>query len=375
MLNRSTHLAPAPASLIAVVIAGLLVASSGLFAADGPRSIPRRPDGHPDLSGTYDVATLTPLERPAQYGDRLTVSEREAKEYADHWLKNLAKDAVPSDPNRGAPPKGGQGFYIPEFNGAAGGVGGYNAFFIDLGSSTFKIDGKYRTSILFDPPNGQLPALTAEGQQRTAIESSDNHPNTGDAWWLGQQQGPYDDPELRPLGERCLLGFGSTSGPPMLPVMYNNMKRIVQTDRYVMIEIEMVHDARIIRLDSQHPPATVRKWMGDSIGHWEGDTLVVDTTNFRELTGIGGASERLHVVERFTRVDANTLLYRFTVEDPATWTRAWSGEYPWPATAERVFEYACHEGNYALGNIMRGARQLEAEAMAKKAEAGGKGSE
>jgi hypothetical protein len=372
------RLAPVRASLtacVAVVVAALFLTSSALWGADGRRAIPRRPDGRPDLSGTYDVATLTPLVRPAQYGDRLTVTEKEAKEYADHWLNNLAKDAVPSDPGRGAPPKGGQDFFIPEFNGAAGGVGGYNAFFIDLGSSTFKIDGKYRTSIVFDPPNGQLPPLTPEGQERRAIEDSDDHPNTGDAWWLGQKQGPYDDPELRPLAERCLLGFGSTSGPPMLPVMYNNMKRIVQTDRYVMIEIEMNHDARIIRLDSQHPPATVQKWLGDSIGRWEGDTLVVDTTNFRKQhTGFGGASDQLHVVERFTRVDADTVLYKFTVDDPGTWTKSWSGEYPWPATSEHVFEYACHEGNYALGNIMRGARQLEADAMAKKAEPG-KGSE
>ena len=368
--RRSTR----TSALIAAALAGGLVASGAGFAADGARAIPRRPDGRPDLSGTYDVATLTPVERPAKLGDRLTLTEKEAKEYADHWLNNLAKDEVPSDPDRGAPPKGGQDFYIPEFNGAAGGVGGYNAFFVDLGNSTFKIDGKYRTSIIIDPPNGQIPPLTEDGQRRMAIELADNHPNTGDAWWLEREQGPYDDPELRPLGERCLLGFGSTSGPPMLPVMYNNMKRIVQTDHYVMIEIEMNHDARIVRLGGEHPPATVRKWMGDSIGRWEGDTLVVDTANFREQSGFSGASENLHVVERFTRIDADTLLYQFTVEDPKTWTKPWSGEYPWPATAERVFEYACHEGNYALGNIMRGARILEAEALAKKAESG-KGSE
>ena len=132
----------------------------------------------------------------------------------------------------------------------------------------------------------------------------------------------------------------------------------------------MNHDARIIRLGGGHPPATVRKWIGDSIGRWEGDTLVVDTTNFREQSGFSRASENLHVVERFTRIDANTLLYQFTVEDPKTWTKPWSGEYPWPATAERVFEYACHEGNYALGNIMRGARILEAEAAGEEGRGG-----
>ena len=313
--------------------------------------------------------------RPSKYSDRLTLTEKEAKEYADYWLNNLAKDAEPSDPNRGAPPKGGQDFYIPEFNGAAGSVGGYNAFFVDLGNSVFRIDGKYRTSIVVDPPNGQIPAFTEDALHRMAIEIADNRPNTGEAWWVGEKQGPYDDPELRPLGERCLLGFGSTSGPPMLPVMYNNLKRIVQTDRYVMIEIEMNHDARIIRLDAEHPPASVRKWMGDSVGRWEGDTLVVDTTNFREPSGYGATSEELHVIERFTRVDADTLVYHFTVEDPKTWKESWSGEYPWPASGGRVYEYACHEGNYALGNIMRGARMLETEALAKKAQANGKGSE
>ncbi|HUP22895.1 MAG TPA: hypothetical protein VNB06_08130, partial [Thermoanaerobaculia bacterium] len=175
----------------------------------------------------------------------------------------------------------------------------------------------------------------------------------------------YDDPELRPLGERCLLGFGSTAGPPMLPVMYNNMKRIVHTDDTVMILAEMNHDVRVVRLDSEHEPAEIRKWMGDSIGWWDGDTLVVDTTNFREDTGLSMASKDLHVVERFTRIDADTLLYQFTVEDPSTWSQPWSGEYPWPASDDRVYEYACHEGNYALGGILRGARLLEREAAEK----------
>jgi hypothetical protein len=365
MHDRAIRLAGLPA-LFSLAIAGALLVSAPASSADGSAEIPRRPDGRPDLSGTYDVATLTPFERPAKFGDRLTFTDQEAKEYADYWLKNLAKDAAPSDPNRGAPPVGGQDFYIPEFNGAAGGVGGYNAFFVDLGTSTFKIDGNYRTSIITDPPNGHLPPLTADGQRRMAIELADYHPNTGDAWWLGREQGPYDDPELRPLGERCLLGFGSTSGPPMLPVMYNNMKRIIQTDTHVTIVVEMNHDARVIRLNAEHAPPTIRKWMGDSVGHWEGDTLVVDTTGFREQSGFSGASEDLHVVERFRRVDANTLLYQFTVEDPTTWTKPWSGEYPWPASSERLYEYACHEGNYALGNIMRGARILEDEARAKK---------
>jgi hypothetical protein len=172
--------------------------------------------------------------------------------------------------------------------------------------------------------------------------------------------GSYDDPERRPLGERCLLGFGSTSGPPALPnYFYNNLHQIVQTPDAVMIQTEMVHDARIVRMNAQHLPATIRKWMGDSVGHWEGDTLVVDTTNFTAETRYRGSTENLHVVERFTRVDARSLKYRFTIEDPATWTRPWTGEYTWPATDELMYEYACHEANYAMGDILRGARQRE----------------
>jgi hypothetical protein len=346
----------------------LLVASVGAAAAS---DIPRRPDGKPDLSGTYDVATLTPLSRPGRFADKPAFTEAEAKEFAAYWLGNLAKDAAPSDPNREAPPEGGTEIYVPEFSGAAGGVGGYNAFYVDIGTSAFQIDGRYPTSIIVDPPNGQMPAFTPAAMKRMAAMSDFRQPNTGTAWWIDQPTGPYDDPELRPLGERCLLGFGSTSGPPMLPVMYNNMKRIVQTDDTVMILAEMNHDARVIRLDSEHEPAHVRKWMGDSIGWWEGDTLVVDTTNFREQSGLMFASKDLHVVERFTRVDEKTLLYRFTVEDPSTWTQPWSGEYPWPASDERVYEYACHEGNYALGGILRGARVLEKEAESAKAGAPG----
>ena len=151
------------------------------------------------------------------------------------------------------------------------------------------------------------------------------------------------------MAERCLMGFGSTAGPPMLPVLYNNLKRIVQTDDTIMIQVEMVHDARIVRMNQEHAPPEIRSWLGDSVGRWEGDTLVVDTTNFRDTPSLGGASLDLHVVERFTRIDASTLLYKFTVDDPAVWTAPWSGEYVWPATNDKVYEYACHEANYSFG--------------------------
>jgi len=207
--------------------------------------------------------------------------------------------------------------------------------------------------------------MTPQAQQRTASTgratraTSDEQAREDDPG-LDPTPGAYDDPERRPLGERCLLGFGSTSGPPALPVLYNNLHQIVQTPEHVIILNEMVHDVRIVRMNAPHLPASVRKWMGDSVGRWDGDTLVVDTTNFTDKTRFRGATDNLHVVERFTRVDGKTLLYRFTIEDPATWTTPWTGEYTWPKTDEHVYEYACHEGNYALGNILRGARLKEA---------------
>jgi hypothetical protein len=191
-------------------------------------------------------------------------------------------------------------------------------------------------------------------------------PDAGEAAVAGPP-GAFDGPELRPLSERCLLGFGNTSGPPTLPnYFYNNLKQIVQSRDTVILLNEMVHDARVVRMNAEHVPPTIRKWMGDSVGRWDGDTLVVDTTNFTNKTRYNGSGEQLHVVERFTKTDANTILYRFTVEDPTTWERSWTGEYPWRTTDEKLYEYACHEGNYSLGGMLRGARQKEAEDAAKK---------
>lgn len=312
----------------------------------------------PDLSGTYNIATLTPLQRPERFGDKATITEEEAQEIAKYWEENLAKDAEKSDPDREAPPEGGVEIYIPEFSGAAGGVGGYNAFYVDIGESNFALDGSYRTSIINQPSNGRMPELSAQGMQKAIAQRANFNENTGTAWWVERGVGPYDNPENRPLAERCILGFGSTSGPPALPVMYNNLKRIVQTDKSIIIYNEMNHDARVVRMNAEHLPAESRSWLGDSIGRWEGETLVVDTTNFREEPGLFMASQDLQVIERFTRLDDNTLLYAFTVNDP-NWSEPWGGEYPWPATEDKVYEYACHEGNYALGGILRGARVLE----------------
>ncbi len=339
-------------------VAGLAVA----FPMVGPADVPTTSSGHPDLSGTYDTATLTPLQRPARYGDKLTLTDAEAEAIARGEAEYLAGQDAATDPDRAPPPAGGDGS-----TGAAGNVGGYNAFWIDRGAGAFKIDGKWRTSIITVPQNGRRPELTSLAKRAAAARASRSRPNTGEAWWIkeGIEPGPYDDPELRPLAERCLLGFGSTGGPPMLPVLYNNLKRIVQTDDHIAILVEMVHDVRIIRMNAEHDPPDVRKWLGDSVGRWEGDTLVVDTTNFRDRPALSGASRNLHVIERFRRIDDRTLLYSFTVDDPTVWTEPWGGEYIWPATENRVYEYACHEANYSFGGILRGARILEAEALGK----------
>jgi hypothetical protein len=323
----------------------------------------------PDLSGTYDTATLTPLERPREFGDNLYLTREEAERIAARTASRLAAADKVDDPNREAPPSGGDGS-----GGAAGNVGGYNAFWIDSGDKVIEVGGKFRTSIITDPPNGRMPPMLASARERMvrSFAGVADRGNTGEAWWVkvGDGRGPYDNMEQRPLAERCLLGFGSTGGPPMLPVLYNNVKRIVQSEDHVLIQVEMVHDARIVRLNSEHLPKHIRRWLGDSIGHWEGDTLVVETTNFHPRAGFRGASENLRVVERFNRNDDGSLHYAFTVEDPTTWERPWSGEYTWPRTDDKLFEYACHEANYALGNIMRGARLLEADALKDQAGAG-----
>jgi hypothetical protein len=318
--------------------------------------LPRTSDGHPDLTGTYDLAMLTPLVRPNAMP--AVLSDEEAAKLEKEVIERNKVLDQPIAGNRTAPPKGGDGSVGP-----AGNVGGYNNFWLDRGSQYSIVDGQRRTSIVIDPADGKVPQLTPEARQRqmsrlaqfrpTSDQTESNDPGLEPA-------GAYDDPERRPLGERCLLGFGSTSGPPILPnYFYNNLHQIVQTPTHVMILTEMVHDARVVRMNAKHLPSAIRMWMGDSIGYWDGDTLVVDTTNFTDKTRFRGSTPDMHVVERFTRVDARTLKYRFTIDDPKTWTKPWTGEYTWPATPERVFEYACHEGNYAMGNILRGARLRE----------------
>jgi hypothetical protein len=197
--------------------------------------------------------------------------------------------------------------------------------------------------MVIDPPDGRIPAMTANGQARRAAA-----PNGSS----------FDSVKDRPLTERCLVG--SPAGPPMLPALYNNNYQIVQTPDAIMIQVEMIHDTRIIRMNAPHAPPDVRLWLGDSIGHWEGDTLVVETTNFTGQTRYRGSSPDLKVTERFTRADDRSILYKATLEDPATWTKPWTLELPFIAAPGPIYEYACHEGNYAIEDILGGLRRTEA---------------
>ena len=340
---------------IPVLVAGVAAQTPAKKPAPAG-GIPRLADGHPDLQGTYDLGTLTPLERAA--GSALVLTDEEAKKREAQVAQRSAGLNAAIDGNRQAPPKGGDG--TP---GPYGNVGGYNNFWLDPGSHFTMIDGQKRASLLIDPPDGRVPPLAeAARQRRTAGDygrpTSDQAAREEDPGFEGPEA--YNDPEIRPLAERCLVGFSSTSGPPILPTyFYNNLHQIVQTRDHVMILTEMVHDARVVRMNGQHPPPTVRKWLGDSIGRWDGDTLVVETTNFSDKTRFRGSS-------RFTRLDARTLRYQFTIEDPETWTRPWTAEYAWPLTDDLMYEYACHEGNYAMGNILRGARLKEKNEEAAK---------
>jgi hypothetical protein len=362
---------------LAVATAAVWLASGPLAAqapkaAAKPPALPRTADGHPDLQGLYDVATMTPVERSAGVSS-LVLTKEEAAALEQYEAQRQVKNDAPLGADRGAPPVGGETStpksYLEFLERAGGGVvGGYNNFWLAGGTQMITVDGQKRSSLVMDPPDGKVPPMKPEARKRNAaLLAGAVSPDASEGAAAGPP-GAFDGPELRPLAERCLLGFGSTSGPPTLPnYFYNNLKQIVQTPTSVMILNEMVHDARVVRMGGEHLPQSIRKWMGDSVGHWEGDALIVDTTNFTNKTQFRGASDQLHVIERFTRTDKNTLLYRFTVEDPETWDKPWTGEYPWRATDELLYEYACHEGNYALGGMLRGAREKETEDAAKTA--------
>jgi len=315
-----------PARSVSLAMCGVLGLAGVLMCpadvgSQNRAGIPRTPDGRPDLQGFWTNGTITPLQRPPEFADKEFLTAQEAEEYERTALPRLLQGAQVDDTGREL-----------------------NYTYMDR---LRVVDGR-RTSLIVDPPNGRLPR---RGPQFTPR--------------IGAATASSDDPERRTLDERCLLGVAagsSSAAPPLVPNPINgNFYQFVQTPQYVVILSELIHDARILRLNGSHRPAAVRFWLGDSIAKWEGDTLVVDSANFNERRGWPG-TERLHVVERFERIDANTIRYRATVEDAGAWETPWTVDIPFKATTQPVFEYACHEGNYTLLGILRGARVQERDA-------------
>jgi len=349
-----------------LALSGLALAPAAALAQTGAKTgaktggytAPRTAFGQPDLQGNWTNATITPFERDAKLGDRLALSDQEVKSLEGDNAKLVAEGNKPTDPNAKVtdlPTNCGRGF--------TGVDCGYNSAWVDPGTKIIDLGGVKRSSILVSPANGRLPPMTKAAQEKMRARMAT------------LRRGNFDNPENRSLGERCILSFGSSAGPPMLPLLYNNNYQIVQTKDEVAIEVEMVHDLRHIRLTGQHPPADVKLWMGDSLGHWEGDTLVVETTNMRPEQNFRGASVGSKIIERFTRVSPNQIKYSFTVDDPQIYTAPYTGEVALNATKGPIYEYACHEGNYALPGILAGARNEEKQALAsaKAAASGGGG--
>ncbi len=333
VISRSSALLIAVLCVSAAPSVVSTAAAQNTASISGQWEVPRTPNGHPDLQGNWTNQSMTPFQRRADQ-DRVYTPE-EVADIEQGYVDRAVRGSQPSDPDRPAPPSGQ-------------GVGTYNNVFFETGSRVAVVNGEPRTSLITYPSNGRLPALSEEGEQRRQ-ERRDGRSNFEQ----------YDHPELRPLAERCLTSYGSPAGPPMIPNGgYNSNYIIVQTPDHVMIMTEMVHDTRIIRIgDGPKLPEHIRPWMGDSWGHWEGDVLVVETTNIHPLQPY--SSPDMHVTERFSRMSEDAILYEFTVDDPATYEEPWSGQIPMMAMPDQIYEYACQEGNYALSAVLSGARYQE----------------
>jgi hypothetical protein len=341
----------------ALCASSVALVAPALAASAAPFKAPVAADGHPDLSGFWSNATITPERRPAKFADRLVYTPAEVKALEGQVAQEVVEGNKPTDPNSGA--EGGKedpAKLRPEFAAAGGDVGGYNRGWLDPGASVMRVHGEPRTSFL-TTPNGQPPARIDKAAAQGGFPRG---------------LGSFDNPESRSLGERCIMGFGRNAGPPMLPNgFYNNNYQFLQTKDAFVIEVEMVHDTRMVRLNSTHRADGVRPWMGDSIGHWEGDTLVVETTNIPQIQAYNGSWKSLKVTERFTRVAKDRVLYQYTLDDPTTWAKPWGGEYEFGPLNGVIYEYACHEGNYALPGMLAGARTQEKEAASKGGAGGG----
>jgi hypothetical protein len=314
-----------------------LAAAVGMSASAQGWKPPRNSFGQPDLVGTWNTGSLTNLERSAQFKD-LIVPDEQAEQVARQRYAANQRAQAPTDQSAGAP---------TDRNSNAG----YNRFWLDPGSTLGKVKGAYRSSWIIDPPDGKIP-FSAEGRRRAAE---------------GEARLGYTDPESRPLPDRCIASVGR-NGPPMMNGLYNNHFQIAQSPTHVLIHAEMMSNARIIALTDRHQPAAVAPLFGDSIGRWEGDTLVVETTNFNDYhrwqDHPAYLSASAKVTERFTRTADDELLYEFTVEDPNFYSQPWKGEMSWRKDGEISYEYACHEGNYALQGILAGARVFDSQGRA-----------
>src|ERR1700674_1850289 len=325
-LSAIVLLAPAPAAGQAPTVA----AKTKTVAAAKTGTPPRTADGRPDLQGIWNYSALTPLERPRELAGKEFFTEKEVADYEKSLLTKNNRDHR----------DGGAEADLAR---------AYNEFWYDSGAHVVKTR---RTSLVIDPPDGRIPAFTPEAQKRETARAEDRRkrgPEPADSW------------EDRNLGERCL-----TRGAPKLPSAYNNNVQIVQAPAYVASLQEMIHEARVIPVDGRpHVAKNIRQWLGDSVGHWEGDTLVVDTTNYPDMFIMApvnccpGSGANLHVIERFKRVDADTIDYQYTVDDPSTYTKSWTVSVPMSKTDEPIYEYACHEGNYGMKNLLSGARAIE----------------
>jgi hypothetical protein len=327
---------------VVIMFGSVLLSSSGM-TQQAVWTVPKTADGVPDLQGMWTNNTITPLERPPRFADKAFLSEAEQAELEREIADYAAEQDLPSDPNR-----------PPPIKDRIDSADSYNNFWFDSGTLVAIYNGERRTSLIVDPADGRIPVQTeaALAKAQLAAEQREN--------------APFDGPESRPLAERCLLSFGSSSGPPMLPIAYNNHYQIVQSPGYVMILVEMVHDVRVIRIDADPLPAVMKPWLGDSIGRWEGDTLVVETSNVNPKQNFRNSSENFQVTERFSRVGPDTINYSFTINDPEAFTSPWTAEIPMHRTDDRMYEYACHEGNYALPGVLAGARVEEQDGAASR---------
>ncbi|WP_411289007.1 hypothetical protein [Phenylobacterium sp.] len=355
ILALSTALCAAPVAVFAPLEAAAQTKPAAAFKA------PRNAFGQPDLSGYWSNSTLTPMARPAAFGTRAVHTPEEVAKLEAAVVAEVEEGNTPTDPNAPAeaPPRSTANVR-PEFAAAGGDVGGYNRGWLDPGGHVMRVGGEPRTSMITTTANGQPPPRKAGAPAPQGFGG-------------GGRGGSFDNPESRSLGERCIIGFGRNAGPPMFPNgFYNNNYRFVQTADAFIIEVEMNHDLRIVRLNSTHRTDGQRPYFGDSIGRWEGDTMVVETTNIPQRQAFMGSWKDLKVTERFTRVGKDRVRYQFSLDDPTLWDKPWGGEYEFAPLEGVIYEYACHEGNYALPGILGGARVEEANAAKAKAAEPGK---